>query len=273
MSQILILTKNCLADIQLQQDLQKLSFEVFNSCSILDLLQADFDVSQLLRFFKIVILSESLSEPDVSLVMPHLKAYDIFIVRRDHEEPDEKQQALWTELGVDAWLVPTDSPTKMREKLLGPLYQRMSESGEVDLRSSGLQNRYLLNSFAKCAPDQGESILPGDFLRNLQENFSDQEQKIFYRLMERENNPLTREEICSMLWPEAEVEQKLAQISIIIRNMKAKFLEFGFEGKTLRTRRGVGYVLCQGFYHLLKNAAVEEERQTQANTLALKKTV
>ena len=89
--------------------------------------------------------------------------------------------------------------------------------------------------------------------------------------MERENNPLTREEICSMLWPEAEVEQKLAQISIIIRNMKAKFLEFGFEGKTLRTRRGVGYVLCQGFYHLLKNAAVEEERQTQANTLALKK--
>lgn len=39
--------------------------------------------------------------------------------------------------------------------------------------------------------------------------------------------------------------------------MKAKFLEFGFKGNTLRTRRGVGYVLCQEFYRLLMEAGAD----------------
>ena len=257
MVQVLILTKDFLADIQLQQSLQNLNFEVFSSCSMVEKIQRNLDISDFLRFFQIVILSESLSESDLALIIPYLLNQDVFIVRRDHEEPDEEKRVQWQNLGIDTWLVPEDSPTSIREKLLAPLYRRNLDNGRSESFSIVAEPVELYDSYSTPRLVSYDQKLPPNFLQKLQDNLSDQETEIFVRLLARENIPLTREEICSVLWPGAEVEQKLAQISIIIRNMKAKFLEFGFKGNTLRTRRGVGYVLCQEFYRLLMEAGAD----------------
>lgn len=258
MNQVLLLTKNCLADTQLQQSLQKLNFEVFCSCSVLEMLQYNKDIQELIRFFKIVIISETLSETELTLIMPHLVVAKVFVVRVDHEEPDEQKQSKWKRLGIKAWLVSEDSPGRLREKLnasnqfiyeIGHSVEKMALDGNQ--KPAG--NHPSQNYFGRMT-----NVLPLNFVEDLRERFSDQEAKIFATMLERRNIPLTREEICEMLWPDAEVEHKLAQISIIVRNIKGKCLELGFEGRTIRTRRGVGYVLCRSFYSLLSEAGAEQ---------------
>lgn len=251
MSQVLLLTKNCLADMQFQQDLQTLNFDVFCSCSVLELLNYKLDIKELVRFFKIVILSESLSEAEVAVIVPQLDTYDVAIVRKDHQAPDEAKQAKWKQLGIDEWLAEADSIVDIREKLATA--QKRTGTNIIEF-SSLCSGRRIADSGSLQRTLSFETKLPPNFLEELKGEFSEQEQTLFNALLVRQNVPLTREEICDMLWPAAEVEHKLAQISIIIRNMKKKIAGLGFTGESIRTRRGVGYVLCQSFYELLAEA-------------------
>lgn len=251
MSQVLLLTKNCLADMQFQQDLQTLNFEVFCSCSVLELLNYKMDIKELVGFFKIVILSESLSEAEVAVIVPQLSTYDVAIVRKDHQAPDEEKLAKWEQLGIDEWLADSDSIADIREKLTTA--QKRNNKNIIEFSSLSRNQKGMLNGVYHPAISF-ETKLPPNFLEELKSEFSEQEQTLFNALLIRQNVPLTREEICDMLWPSADVDHKLAQISIIIRNMKKKIAGLGFGGESIRTRRGVGYVLCQGFYELLMEA-------------------
>lgn len=143
MSQVLLLTKNCLADMQFQQDLQTLNFEVFCSCSVLELLNYKMDIKELVGFFKIVILSESLSEAEVAVIVPQLSTYDVAIVRKDHQAPDEEKLAKWEQLGIDEWLADSDSIADIREKLTTA--QKRNNKNIIEFSSLSRNQKGMLN--------------------------------------------------------------------------------------------------------------------------------
>lgn len=77
----------------MQESLQKFNYEVFVSKTMLDDILR-MSVQGSIRFFQLVILSESLSNKEVEMIVPQLKEKRVFVFREYLNEPidNEKKQ-------------------------------------------------------------------------------------------------------------------------------------------------------------------------------------
>lgn len=231
MKQILILTTNCLVEAETQACLQRLNYEVFCSASIVELLQYHFALADVVQYFQVVVLSETLSDDTVMKLLPTLLEYGPLILRKTCTLPEREQRDHWAALGINDWVIYNELIDGWREKL-----STVSEQPEGT--GKGMQ------VLSKVAPPAVDTSY---FLADLYSELTDQERLVFTRLLNQQTPLVTKEEICQMLWPGAAVDTKLAHISIVIKQLKQKIMVQGYGRKAIRTRRGFGYLLDDEF--------------------------
>lgn len=235
MNKILILTKNVLAEQQLQKQLQLLNYEVFCSAEAFKNAQ----MFAILQFFPIILLSETISNLEVNKILE--KNNKNMMIRLSYDaESNEKEK----EAGIVGYLSRELSFDNMREKLvqLQAVFheERLENEGPEYPPVQKIENRSLQTSAGRIY-------------------FSKKEEKLFVMLLQGEGRMLSRSEICEALWTEGETDSNRSQLSCIATKIKNKFKSIGYKEETIITKWGQGYALAPGFYQYLTTGQLENE--------------
>lgn len=248
MNKVLILTKNILAEQQLQKQLQLLNYEVFCSAEVFKNVQ----MFSIFQFFPIIMLSETISNLEANKILTAIGEGSNMVIRLTAEsEPSEEEKGAGI-VGFMSRKLPFDS---MREKLV--LLQSMFYEDQLE------------NEPQECPPIQNMEN------RTLQTSsgrvfFSKKEERLFKILLEAQGRMLSRTEICEILWPEGETDSNRSQLSCIASKIKNKFKKIGYQGETIITKWGQGYALEPHFYTYLTTGQIEKkfsERRGEAELI------
>lgn len=101
MAKILIITKNPLAEQALQLALQKINDEVFCSSSLLE--QVDF-YPEVVGYFSIAIVSDTISSLELSKHLDTLKQKDLLLIRKGNSEQLKGTDLEWMLPHIDGWV-------------------------------------------------------------------------------------------------------------------------------------------------------------------------
>ena len=100
----------------MQESLQKFNYEVFVSKTMLDDILR-MSVQGSIRFFQLVILSESLSNKEVEMIVPQLKEKRVFVFREYLNEPIDNEKNSIKDLAIDKW-IPKDIGMDLLRELI-----------------------------------------------------------------------------------------------------------------------------------------------------------
>lgn len=231
-NKVLILTKNILAEQQLQKQLQLLDYEVF--CSRESFINQK--MASILPFFPIILVSETISNLEIRKFLAYNPRTTNLVVRLVMNEPDEEEMRSWQELGMTWGLFKSLSFDGLREELVK------------------LQNEFydelLENSIEECqAIDKIENRTMETPTGRIY--FSKKEEQLFKMLLESQDALVPRSNICEVLWSEGETDSNRSQLSCITTKIKNKFKAAGYQGDTIITKWGRGYGLHPDFYYYL----------------------
>ncbi|MEO1772040.1 winged helix-turn-helix domain-containing protein [Candidatus Enterococcus ferrettii] len=246
MNKVLLLTKNILAEQQLQKQLQLLNYEVF--CSSEGVKNAQ--MFAVFQFFPIIMLSETISNLEAKKLLAAIGEGKNLVIRLTSEsEPNEEER----EAGISGYLskiLPFDS---MREKLVllqGIFYEERIESESRECPPiQNMENRSLQTSAGRIF-------------------FSKKEERLFKLLLEAQGRMLSRKEICDILWSEGETDSNRSQLSCIATKIKSKFKNIGYQGDTIITKWGQGYALAPSFYTYLTTGQLDTEYLRESNQMS-----
>ncbi|MGM0174617.1 winged helix-turn-helix domain-containing protein [Enterococcus sp. DIV0800] len=224
MVRVLVLTKNILAEEVITKKLQHLNYEVFCSTSILDELQSTGHMSELVNYFPIIIIGETISSYELEIMLPKLKKQGQRILREmDHPlSEDEKGQLL--NHGLSGYVQSNDSIESLRENLAEVMasYQN-HEPGEVE-------------AYLEEEP-RGISAIT---LINL----STLELQVLEKLRSKPGEIISRDELCMTLWGNVS-QSRLAQLSSLVKNIKLKLEMLEIDKEVIQTIWGKGYRVMQ----------------------------
>ena len=116
MNRILILTKNISVETYLQQQLQKLNYEVLVSVSIWEMWENARRVDQFMKSFQWIFLSETISEGEAKEFGEQFRTD--CLVRIVGEEPPKEQVSEWDKWHIFDWVLTATTLERLREKLL-----------------------------------------------------------------------------------------------------------------------------------------------------------
>lgn len=217
MSKILILTSNLLAETALQQDLQKMNYEVFLSTSILKSLLKKSVSPRLLESFPVVILSEYLSEKEVHSVMAVLAKQNKLVIRRTMSETQKVSEQ---EPVSYLWSFPHQPLIELKQQIedFKPYNQAAGafEDDKIKLWQAGA--------------------------------FTPTEQTMIRLLYQQKGKLTTKEELCSYLWDAPITTSRRVQIYTLIGRIKEKLAQLVRDVVFIGSQRGNGYYLTDQFY-------------------------
>lgn len=240
MNKILILTKNILAEQQLQKQLQLLDYEVFCTTDIFKKPR----LYSIFQYFPIILLSETISNMEIEKFLGAITREANLIVRLIVDQSNEEVQVDWRAVGVDGELVKNSSLDSLREKLVmlqSDYYGQKEEKADQECPPIQKWEKRTIET-------AGGSVF-----------FSKKEERLFKLLLESRDKLLSRHQICNILWPEGETDSNRSQLSCITSKIKAKFKEAGYEGETIITKWGQGYGLDPKFYYYLSTGQVQKD--------------
>lgn len=233
MSAILVLTKNLLVEQTLQEQLQYLSYEVFCSVELFNLLKANDQykerqndyLRQLLANYQAVVLSETISDSEIQTLMPLVTANNRVLMRKLNSRPSKREEEQIKKSGVDGWIITDNSIDSLREQLVEKLAGYHKEEAKIVF----------------LYPNQMES---GDIVK-LQGSLSNREKAVLDCLLKANGEIVSRDELCAYLWNEAPNNSHLSQASVLIKRIKMKLELAGYDPEMLKTIWGRGYLLVQ----------------------------
>lgn len=241
MDRVLVLTKNILTERELQNQLQLLNYEVYCSTKLLDeCIEQKYNLD-FFKLFQYVILSESISESELTKLTTFFKPLSLSIIRKVGTKVTEIDQH-YLEVGLLNAIISTkDSLDELRECLssLGSITEQKDDYLEdrtvVQLSRSvtSLQPHLFQNSEDKMNDTQL-------YLEVLQ-RLSHTEAKIMAILINVGNQIISRENICRELWGEEANKSHLASLSSTISRIKTKFDKTPLKGTAIHTFWGKGY--------------------------------
>lgn len=223
MGQILFITKCIERELFLEGAFRQLGHEVFLSDQFLTLHIKRDTVASLTDFFKIIVLSETLTNQEVLLLLKSFKGQSLSIFREVERLPTKKEQQLWTERGINEWLVKDMMLEEIREMLDG--YIDSSKERQIFTEEEENEKRSL-SSLA----------LNSTQLRFLQ---------ILYR---EHDQIISREKMCELLWERPGNASNLSQLSCLVKLLRKKLNDQGVEGESILTVWGQGYRLSDTFF-------------------------
>lgn len=213
MTQLLVLTKNILAEQKLQERLHQLNIEAYCSTTVYQQLVEALEETTILDYFPTVILSENLSDEEVERIMPLI--FQKTVIRKVEQTPTEDTLTAWKKIGITA-VVSLDMPT---EELRETLCQVRQSSTVV---SNLIPRNYQHISFEQLA-------------------LSGHERTFLTALVEREGAVVSRKELCQLIWNNENTRSNLVQLSCIVQRIRAKLEKNGIAGEHLERVWGTGY--------------------------------
>ena len=117
MNQVLILTRNVLAEQEIQQKLQSLNYEVYCSSKVFDTCRQNLEVREFFKLFQYVILSETICEMEVMELIPILKHHSAQVIRKVETNVTEADQRCLENEQLNAIISSSDSVDELRECL------------------------------------------------------------------------------------------------------------------------------------------------------------
>ncbi|MBO0411847.1 helix-turn-helix domain-containing protein [Enterococcus hulanensis] len=245
MNQVLILTRNILAEQEIQQKLQALNYEVYCSAKIFEKCGQQLEALEFFNFFQYVILSETICESEVMELVPLLKNRSIRIIRKVETKVTEMDHQYLEEALIHAIISNEDSVDELRECL----YILKNYEGEKEPLQENRKYVQLSDKVSLIRPNvlQKESITPEDNYQFLEvlHHLSTTETKILSILLQAGNQVVTRETICHQIWNEEVNKSHLASLSSTITRIKNKFEQTNLSHKAIQTLWGKGYRINQ----------------------------
>jgi len=237
MNRILILTRNISVETYLQQQLQKLNYEVLVSVSIWEMWENARRVDQFMKSFRWIFLSETISESEAKEFGEQFRTD--CLVRVVGEEPSKEAVSEWDKWHIFDWVLATPSLERLREKLLHKTLVQQVEfaQGQTEQQIYGSQS--ILGQNKKAFPLYFSDI-----------HFTKLEKDIIRRLVKSKSLSLKRDELCRG-WRSKNQNSKLSQLSSSVTKIRKKVLEaYGIE-EAVHTIWGEGYQLDAYFYQCL----------------------
>ncbi|MHC5372252.1 winged helix-turn-helix domain-containing protein [Enterococcus sp. LJL120] len=225
MKSILILTKNILAETQLEQQLKTLGYEVFCSTDVLESILLGYG-PRYFSLFEVIFISSTICDDEAKIIIEDnsdkIKFYRIEDF--DEEEPNAES---WKRVGVTG-LIRANCPTKILRELL-------SEKKDPNYDNNFASDAYL---------EKNNKIINFDiFLSTL----SAKEKDIFEILTSLNGTFITRDDLSIKLWGEVKASN-LAQLSQIISRIRTKIEKNNLESSYLITNWRKGYALSKDFF-------------------------
>lgn len=213
---ILLLTKSLSFEQDFVREVNSLGHEIFCSQKILTDLQTDNYLSMDLNHFNPIILSETISDQELGQFLPTLLRYECAIYRKTLSQETAEAINNWKTLGITGFISQATCFDELREKL-------------VTFNENKVMNNDPTTDNEQLVLDQ------------LIQSFSKQERIVFLILQRSQNRFITREALSQELWGEAPTKSKESRLSGIIRSIKRKLSNFGFDESCLETSWGRGY--------------------------------
>ncbi|MBM7712745.1 helix-turn-helix domain-containing protein [Enterococcus xiangfangensis] len=223
MIRVLVLTKNILAEEIITNKLQYLNYEVFCSTSILDELQMNGRMTDLVDYFPIIIIGETISSYEMEWLLPKLSNRGQSILREVDHPLSENDRAALKEHGVSGAVQNSDSVESLREQLAEVAAQYrvrtftpiISEKETIAEKEQGLSALTLVN-------------------------LSSLELQVLEKLRNQCGEIISRDELCLSLWGNVS-QSRLAQLSSLIKNIKLKLETLEMDREVIQTIWGKGY--------------------------------
>lgn len=241
MNQVLILTRNILAEQEFQQKLQALNYEVYCSANIFEQSTQQIHTQEVFKFFQYVVLSETICESEVTQLLPLLQKHALHVIRKVEMKVTEMDHKYLEDDLLHAIISNDDSIDELRECL---------HTLKNDVRKSEipLENKKFIQLSDKVSlirPNvlQETKATPEDNYQLLEaiHHLSQTEMRILSILIQAGNEVVTREEICHQIWNEEVNKSHLASLSSTITRIKGKFDKTNLTHKAVQTLWGKGY--------------------------------
>lgn len=222
MERILFVTKYIDRERFFEALFRQLGHEVFLSDQFLNQLVKQPKTASLTEFFKIIVLSDTLTNQEVTFLLNYFQNQELTIFRKVGKEPTEEERQFWSERGICEWLTADMIIEDLREKLAA--YTNSSEDNVCF--SNEMVEKRSLSSLA----------LNSTQLRFLQ---------ILYQ---EPNRGVTRDKMCELLWNRPSNASNLSQLSCLVKLLRKKLSNQGIEGESIITVWGQGYKLSDDFF-------------------------
>lgn len=221
MARILIITKNLLAEQELQTILQRSNDEVY--CSFDLMFDAQFS-PQIIKYFSVVIFSDTISTLDISKHYASFKKNGLAIIRKGQKEDLKKSEFPYLIDEIDEWIEPKETDISIIEKI-------------AKLTHGGAANTPTLEN-SNSERDKKNAEL---FFFSLSSN----EKKFLYHLYHYQKNEtvLSRDKLCSLIWETEATKSNLCQLSNLTNRIKKKLTANHFPEGELITTWNKGYFL------------------------------
>ncbi|MGM0168037.1 hypothetical protein IGI39_003049 [Enterococcus sp. AZ135] len=247
MNRVLILTKNISVDTYLQEQLQKLNYEVLISVSIWENWENSGRIDPFINSFQWVFLSETISDEEARHFGEQFSAN--CLIRIVGEEPSEAVVLEWNSWHIPDWVLATASLERLREKIIHKTLLHQIESRD-SMTSPFYSNQSVASHKKKAFPLYFSDI-----------HFTKLEKEIINRLMAAKDLSLTRDNLCEG-WRSKNQNSKLSQLSTAITKIRRKVMEaYGIEDAVL-TMWGEGYQLNTYFYQCLMKGEYQNYQQS-----------
>ncbi|MBU5359602.1 helix-turn-helix domain-containing protein [Enterococcus raffinosus] len=215
---ILLLTKSLSFEQDFVRKLNDLGHEVLCSKKFLiDLLTNDY-FGMDLNYFDTLIFSETISDQEVSHILPFFLNFTCKIYRKTTNPLSPEVARTWRELGVTGLISQMMRFDELREELI-----------------TCNEKKFALKWTSENSEDRTIEMMVRDFSR--------QELQVFRILQASKDDYISRENLSQQLWGEAPTKSKESRLSGIIRSIKEKLSTYGFDDSCLETSWGHGYRL------------------------------
>ncbi|MGM0212546.1 winged helix-turn-helix domain-containing protein [Enterococcus sp. AZ109] len=209
---VLILTKNTLNEIEIQEKLQKMNIDVFCTTNVLEGLSFSTQFCLLLDKRWLIILSETLSNREVDQIVDRLTERTV-MVRKMETPPKQEALEKMKAQGIDDWI--PHNPT------IG-VFHDLFDSNKGNVKLDEKKNIATLYKLTR------------------------KEKQLMIHLFESNGKVLSRDQLCRMLWENNEsksLDSSKVQLSVIVKNINKKFSSFFADGMMIETLWGQGYRL------------------------------
>ncbi|MEG1503439.1 MAG: helix-turn-helix domain-containing protein [Enterococcus sp.] len=241
--QVLILTHNILVERPLVEKLQRLNIEVLSSSKILSMLLVQQVPSEVMGYFDVLIISETVSDQELSMIL-EMVGNKFTIIRETDNFPQNEEKAEWESFGVDEWLLEEESLSGLREKLA-------EKASKESIYSVGFGFKT-----QEERSDYEKRPLP---LWNLTRS----EREMLSTLIATKDAPISRNDLAIKIWGDSDSASHMTRLSTIIKHLRNKLKIDGVEYDVIRTNWGEGYQLSKVFFdHYVIDDRIMEEIKT-----------
>lgn len=243
MRSILVLTKNLLMEQRLQEQLQRLNYEVYCSADFLNQLLIGNEIEHVFNIYQTIILSETISNHEIQQILANITGEDRAVLRKFNGEPTDKEKEQLKLLGINDYLIEGDSLDQLREQLAEKLAKFENNQPKT----------MLIHQLKKKTS-----------LKDIKIKFSKMEKKTLQRLIESDGESVSRQEMCEYLWNDEPNNSHLSQLSLLVKRLKNKLEQEGFEDDVIETIWGYGYRLSPKIAHETnKNSEIQSTEEME----------